>query len=185
MKIEAQEYLDLLEETGRLYFFDIEAVGLRGDYNSVICASFKPYGKKPFTHSVIKPGDDKSLVRAIKEELENANAWVTYYGKGFDIPFINTRLLRHGIHPIEKRPHLDMYFTLKANTLTSRRSQGHLLSWLRTPETKMTVSADDWNEVIVDPKKILPTMVKRCESDVSGLEALYKRTRHIVAEIKR
>jgi hypothetical protein len=30
----------------------------------------------------------------------------------------------------------------------------------------------------------MKTMVKRCESDCSGLEALYKRTSHLIKEIK-
>jgi uncharacterized protein YprB with RNaseH-like and TPR domain len=185
INIDTQEFLDLAELSGRLVFFDIEAVGLRGDYNSTLCISCKPYGQQPETFAVRKPGDDKEILKKAVAKLEDALVWCGYYSKGFDIPFIRTRLLKHGLPDIQKRLHLDMYFSLKANLLTSRKSQAHLLSWLKVPEQKMTVSADDWNEILVNPKKIMPTMIARCESDCAGLEALYKKTRHLIKEVKR
>jgi len=183
VNISTQEYLALLEKSEGLLFFDIEASNLRADYGAVLVVSFKPFGKKPFSVSVKQGGHDSAVIREAKEILERAKVWVSYYGKGFDIPFLNTRLLKNGQLPIEKRPHLDLYFTLKSNTLTSRRSQSHLLSWLGTPEQKMSVSADVWTKIGGDIKTHMPKMIARCESDCVGLEALYRQTKHIVRDI--
>jgi uncharacterized protein YprB with RNaseH-like and TPR domain len=185
MQVPEQEYLDLVEQTNRLVFFDIEATGLRGDYNSVLVVSIKPYGKRPISFSVSQPGHDQKVVREAKDCLESFSCWCGYYSKGYDIPMLNTRLLRWKLPAIEKRPHIDLYYSLKANILTARRSQGHILSWLGTEQQKMTVSAEVWNKILSDPKMNMPEMVKRCESDCSGLEALYKRTRRVIREIKR
>ena len=185
MNVEPQEYLDLVEGAGKLVFVDIEASGLKGDYNSCICVSLKPYGKEPHTIAIKQRGNDEKVVRDAKKELESYSCWVTYYGKGFDIPMLNTRLLKWGQPPIEKRFHLDMYFSLKANILTATKVQGHLLAWLGTPEQKMGVSASAWSELPFRVKEHLPTMIERCESDVEGLEALYRKTRHLIREIKR
>ena len=163
-------------------FLDIEATGLRGDYNSVLCVSLKPCNQKPLTFVVKQRGNDQRVVREVKAALEQYMVWCGYYSKGFDVPMLNTRLLHWNLPPIEKRHHIDLYFSLKSNILTARRSQGHLLSWLRLPEQKMTVSADVWNEVLHDPSK-MAIMVKRCESDVRGLQALYGRTRHLIRDI--
>ena len=185
MQIETQAYLDLLEETHKICFFDIEATGLRGDYNSILCISVKPYGLKPVTFKVERPGHDRKVLKDAVECLESFHVWTSYYGRGFDIPMINTRRLRWGDEPVDKRPHLDLYFSLKAKLLTARKSQGHLLAWLGTPESKMTVSATVWSEILAEPAKHMPMMIKRCESDCAGLEALYKRTKHLIAEISR
>src|SRR5262245_5646436 len=158
MNLGEQDFLRLAEETGTLVFLDIEATGLRGDYNSVLVVSMKPYGRKPYSFSVKQPGHDQRVVREAKEALEKYDCWVTYYGKGFDLPMLNTRLLKWEQEPILKKPHIDMYYTLKSNVLTARRSQGHLLSWLGTPEEKMTVSADVWNRIISDVDREMPTM---------------------------
>ena len=183
--VDVQEYLDLVEGAGKLVFFDIESTGLRGDYNSVLCVSLKPYGKKPYTFSIKSPGNDQGVVVAAKKELEKYSVWCGYYSKGFDIPMLNTRLLRWRQAPIEKRMHLDMYYSLKYALLTARKSQGHLLSWLGTPQQKMGVSASVWSDILNDVAGQMPEMIARCESDVKGLEALYKRTRHVVRDLKR
>ena len=185
MQIPAKDFLRLVERAGTLAFVDIEATGLRGDYNSVLVVSIKMFGRKPTSFCITIPGDDKQVVSETKNALEAADLWVGYFSKGFDLPMLNTRLLNHGIPPIEKRPHLDLYWMLKSNILTARRSQGHLLSWLNLPESKMTVSADVWARIVGDPKKWMPTMVKRCESDVNGLASLYAKTKHLVGDITR
>ena len=99
--------------------------------------------------------------------------------------FLNTRLLKWGYLPIDKRPHIDMYFSLKANLLTARKSQAHLLEWLETPEQKLTVGASLWNDILHNFAPAMKTMIQRCESDAKGLEQLYRKTRHILREIKR
>ena len=186
MQIEPEVFLKLTEAAQRLVFLDIEATGLRGDYNSVLCVSMKPYGGEPVSFSISQPGNDKKVVREVGEWLdENADAIVTYYGKGFDIPMLNTRRLRWSLPPLQKRPHIDMYYTLKYNLLTARKSQGHLLSWLEAPEQKMAVGADVWNQVLSDTKKAMVTMIERCESDAAGLEGLYERTKHLIRDIKK
>lgn len=185
MKIETQEFLDIVEEANRLCFFDLEATGLRGDYNSVLVGSIKPFKGDPVTFRVKQPGNDQKVVRDVKAELEKYTVICGYYSKGFDLPMLNTRLLKWKQPPVKKLLHIDMYYSLKYNLLTARRSQGHLLSWLETPEEKMTVGADMWNSILGDPQgEPMKVMVARCESDVRGLQALYERTRHLIKEIK-
>lgn len=185
MKIEEKDFLRLVENAGTLAFVDIEATGLRADYNSALVISIRPFGKDPITYTVAQPGNDQKLVRVAKEHLESLDCWCTYYGKGYDIPFLNTRLLKWGIEPIAKRPHIDMYYTLKANLLTARRGQGHMLRFLETPEEKMDMPPEAWNRIIADFRGEIRTMVQRCESDVAGLEGLYIKTRHLIKEIKK
>lgn len=151
----------------------------------MLVVSVKGYNSKPVTFTVKQPGNDQRIVREAKEELEKYTVICGYYSKGFDIPMLNTRLLKWNQLPIKKLLHIDMYYSLKYNLLTARRSQGHLLSWLETPEEKMTVGADMWNQILNDPEgKPMKVMVERCESDVAGLQALYNRTRHLIKEIK-
>lgn len=187
MKIDTLEFLELVEASNKLAFFDIEATGLRGDYNSVLVVAIKPFKTAtPTIFNITQPGNDQRVVREAKAELEKYTVICGYYSKGFDIPMLNTRLLKWGQVPVEKRLHIDLYFTLKANLLTARKSQGHLLEWLETPETKMTVGADMWNKILNNPTgEPMRVMKNRCASDVIGLQSLYERTKHLIREIKR
>ena len=111
-----QHYLNIAEKSNDLLFFDIESTGFKADYGSTLVISCKPFGMKATSFPVIQVGNDKKIIREAKEMMENYGCWVSFYGKGFDIPFLNTRLLKWGIKPIEKRLHLDLFFTLKHNT---------------------------------------------------------------------
>ena len=186
MQLDAQIAIKALEKSSGIITFDLEASGLRGDYNSILCASFKEYGaSKPFTVCVSKPGDDKKVVAEIRDIMHEYPMWISYYGKGFDVPMIQTRLLVNGLKPLDKHLHLDMYFLLKYRLLTARKSQAHLLRLLGTNEQKMDLSPNVWNEVLSNPKKELATMRARCESDVVGLEALYDKTKHLIVNVSR
>ena len=184
MQINVQDFLPLVEETGKIAFIDIEATGLRGDYNSILTVSVKPYGKKAYSFVVDRPGNDKSILAAVREDLESYLVWVTFYGKMFDIPMIQTRLINHSMTPLEGRHHLDLHFVAKSHLLTARKSQAHLLAMLGTPQQKMQVSPEMWNQVLANPERALKTLVSRCESDVEGLEALYNRIKHVVKDLK-
>lgn len=199
MQIEAQTFLKLAEHANSICSFDIEATGLRGDYNSILCVSVRPVGGEATTFSITRPGSDKLVVKEAADLLRSYDCWISYYGKGFDFPMINTRLLKWGLEPLQRKPHIDMYYTLKSNLLTARRSQAHLLDWLRIDHTgestdrdnndvvqKMSVSADEWNRVLDETTRraAMKTMVKRCESDTLGLQSLYLRTKHLIKDIK-
>lgn len=185
MNVDPKDYLRLVEATHQLATWDIEATGLKADLHSCLCASVKPYGKKPYTFRVKAVGNDVKVVRDLKDALEEYQCWLTFYGKGFDLPFINTRLLKWGYPPIEPRHHIDLFFSLKANTSMSSKGLGRYASMLGTDEQKMGVSQSTWSEMGYKLGTHMPLMVKRCESDTIVLENLYDRTKHVIKEIKK
>lgn len=184
MQLEAQDYLRLIEGNGTLAVLDTESQGFQGDYGSIICGSIKMGGALT-TYAVAQLGNDKKVVRQIKEALEAADAWVTFYGKGHDLPLINTRLLRWGIAPVDPRPHIDMYYQLKYKTRMGSRSQAHFARWLELPTLKMDVSPDVWAGLAANFRVNIETIKTRCEGDVNTLEQLYERTKHLIREVKR
>lgn len=54
-------------------------------------------------------GDDKALVKALRDLLDQADIVITQNGKNFDTPRINARCLVHGIKPPAPYTHLDTY----------------------------------------------------------------------------
>ena len=184
MQIETQEFLDLVEESGELTFFDLECASLGPDYGSILVASYKKWHKKPESFVVATPGDDLIVTSAIVNVLENTKCWVSYFGKGFDVPYLQARSLVHGLPALTKQPHVDMYYSLRRTLNLSRGSMAHIASWLKLPEQKMAVSPEVWSKVNVD-RKHLDTLRKRCESDCMVLEKLWEKTRHLIRDVKR
>ena len=70
MQIDTQRFLRLTERTSSIVFLDIEANGLRGDYNSMLCATIKQFGLPPITYAVKKVGLDKEALVATRDALD-------------------------------------------------------------------------------------------------------------------
>ena len=103
MQIETQEFLDLVEESGELTFFDLECASLGPDYGSILVASYKKWHKKPESFVVSTPGDDMIVTSAMAEVLKSSKCWVSYFGKGFDVPYLQARSLVHGLPSLDRK----------------------------------------------------------------------------------
>lgn len=183
MQIDTQDFIQLMEDAGEVVIYDTEMTGLGGNYNSVLCGSFKPYKQKPYTFQTKRPGDDKEVCKQIAEELSQYKLWVTFNGKSFDMKFINTRLIYWGLPVLERSHHLDILLVARRHLKMRGKSQAALLGWLESEQQKMDVPPNYWNAVLSNPKKYMPIMVKRCESDTKGLEKLYDQFKHLAASI--
>ena len=184
-QVEVQKFLRWIEGDHTLYTWDIESSGLNGDYAQILVISIKPYGLDPVTFTLKKGHSDKSMCRKASEFLSEADAWLTYYGKGFDVKMLNTRLLYWGLPLLEKQPHIDLFYVLKYFIKTGSKSQAHLLNFLELPEDKMTVHPSAWGQLSVNFSENMQILIERCESDCIGLEALYDRTKLAIRDVRR
>jgi uncharacterized protein YprB with RNaseH-like and TPR domain len=81
-------------------FFDLETTGLSGGAGTyaflVGCGSFSSDGSFAVRqHLMISPGDERAMLRAVAGDLESAGALVSFNGKSFDAPVLETRYLFH------------------------------------------------------------------------------------------
>jgi uncharacterized protein YprB with RNaseH-like and TPR domain len=160
-------------------FFDIEAGGLKGEFDQVYCAAFKEYGKEPY---VLSRGygetNDKRLCIEIKKELKEYDIIITYYGLGYDKPFINSRLAKHRLKPLERQLHIDCYRLAKKifhYALNSKRLVA--ICELLGIEGKTRVEPDLWEKMKyasrVEKKKSLNEIIEHCLWDVKTLELAF------------
>ena len=172
MKVEAADYLRLAETAGTVLFFDLETQGLNADYGKILVYSRK-WNDEPCRTTF---GEQK-ILRAMRADFEKADLLVGYNSRLFDVTYANTRLLENGQPPLPKKHHLDMYFALKAKLCTTSKAMGAVGSLLGAVEEKMKISPKTWR--MAD----LPTLAKRCESDVKLLQEVYNKTKHLVITI--
>jgi uncharacterized protein YprB with RNaseH-like and TPR domain len=108
--------LDLLARTAcsdRLLFVDLETTGLMGGAGTyaflVGCAWFDGGSFRIRQYLMSTPLVERSMLGAIAELAGKAGTVVTYNGKTFDLPLIETRYLFHRLEtPFAGLPHVDM-----------------------------------------------------------------------------
>ena len=99
--------------SGRMLFVDLETTGLAGGAGSyaflVGCGWFESgtFRVRQFFLSTF--AGERALLEAVRETADSAGTIVTYNGKSFDLPLMETRFLLHRMDtPFAGRPHVDM-----------------------------------------------------------------------------
>lgn len=95
-------------------FFDLETTGLSGGAGTyaflVGCGRFEPGGAFVIEqHLMVDARHERAMLELVADDLANAGALVTYNGKSFDAPVVETRYLFHRDEsPCAGLPHIDV-----------------------------------------------------------------------------
>lgn len=172
--------------TARILSFDNETSHLKADFGTLLCWGYKWLDEKKvhvpslLTHPGKHMIDDRPLVKHVHEIMGSADMWVTYFGKGFDVPFLNSKFLEYGLSILPNIPHVDLYFTVKSNMSLSRKSLQNVAYHLDLEAKKTPVEGRIWKKAMIGDQKSLLYIIKHCRSDVLLLEEAYLRLRPLV-----
>lgn len=172
----------------RILLFDIETTHLKADFGTLLCFGFKWFGESKvevpsiadFSAWKKDPTNDKGLVKAAAEVLSSADMWVTYYGKGFDVKYLNSKLLEHDLPVLPNIPHVDLFYTVRGNLALSRKSLANVSYFLKLDATKTPVEGRIWKRAMVGHEDSLRYIIRHCRSDVLVLEEAYLKLRPLV-----
>jgi len=175
----------------RIVSFDIETSNLSAGFGTIICAGFKTVGEgrakvlsiADFPGSRKDGTNDKPLVKAIYDELMEADIWLTWYGQRFDIPFVNSRLLYHNLPLLPaNHPHIDGWKTSRNHLKLGNNRLNTVQSFLRLPDEKTHIKPDLWIKAIAGNRKALKYIEDHCKADVVVLEQAYERLRPLILD---
>lgn len=175
----------------RRLFFDIETSYLivksfylgrkvHLDYKSVIkeskiiCICYKWEGEREVSYLTWdKAQDDKKMIQAFIKVANSADEIVAHNGDRFDIAWIRTRCIKHGI---EMFPSYVTTDTLKAARSKFRFPSNKLdfIGGYLEIGNKIKVDLSLWDNIILNKcAKSLAKMVSYCKMDVRLLERVY------------
>lgn len=179
----------------KIVAFDLETTNLTAIMGRVLCGSFlnivDGVKTKPRTLRLDQLAkkdrmDDRKLVCAIRDELENAHMIVGWNSKMFDVPFLNARLVFHGERIYKPQMHLDLMYYSKGTS--ARIGSSKLLNsqkFFRLKEAKTDISWENWNRAALGERPAMDDVVLHCEKDVVVLAEVYWRLLPFVANIHR
>lgn len=180
---------------------DWESTALKADQGFLLCGGFKPLGGKPYVIGLRDTGTgkrrrdiDAPLARALRDEVEKYDGIITWNGKMFDIPLLNTRLLLCKERPLWKKPfHIDaMYYARQGQAcMTSSR-----LDWVakqhEVASSKTSLDLAVWKEAEAEAlgrfkfgHENYDYVVDHCEKDLLVTEQVYEQLKPLVSRITR
>jgi hypothetical protein len=141
---------------------------------AIICVAYKWQGDSKVHVLVWKNGDDKKVIQEIVKVLDEADEVVAQNGDAFDLPWIRTRALFHGI---EMNPTIKSVDTLKLSKFGfyfNSNKLDYIASFLGFGN-KIKTEFQLWKDVMAGSKKALKYMVDYCKHDVVLLEKVYDK----------
>jgi len=179
----------------KILFFDLETTpnklyswGLRvpsgylspesiEEERTIICGSWMWFGSRTVDSTVIDPAspkDDRAVTIKLHEVMSQADAWVAHNGDNFDIRWVRTRAIYHGLPPLPPVVQLDTkkmakrYFNFNSNRLV------YLAEYLKVGK-KLKTDFDLWKDCIRGDVKALDKMLRYNQRDVRLLPLVYKK----------
>jgi len=162
----------------RTCIFDIETTGFNADFGRLICAVVKEYrNPEPIIILPHSPLDDTAAMRKLKRTLEHYEIIVGHYIKGFDIPFLNSKLFLNEEPRLRPCFQVDTYYVARhyAKQAIRSKSLSHLADVLGLEEQKMRIRCRTWNEARDGMPRSIQRLVRRCISDVRLTEQVYEK----------
>ena len=143
----------------------------------IICASWKWQGeKKVHNASWDKDQCDKKVLEKVIQAINKADEIVYQNGDRFDLPWIKTRALFHGIPMLPTYKTFDTLKKIKSNFYFNSNRLDYVQKFLGGQGKLDTGGYKLWTDVhMKDDRKALKKMVSYCDQDVVELEHLFRK----------
>lgn len=141
---------------------------------AIICVSYKWAGEdQVYNLTWDSNQDDKFLLEQFIEVMNEADLLVAHNGDRFDLKWIKTRALKHGLNMLIDYPQFDTLKVAKKKFLFNSNKLDYISKFLGY-EGKIQTEPELWDRVILekDPEA-LQEMLDYCDEDVEQLENVY------------
>jgi len=164
-----------------ILFLDIEATDLNADIGNLLSIGYKWQDeKKVHVLSVLEhPGknlnDDRPLLKAFEPIFQKADLVVHHFGDYYDIPFLQTRRLVHGMPPMPSVKTVDTWRICKKHLRFGSNRLQRVLDALKCPYQKTPLRLSVWADARVGIKSAIKYIITHNYWDVKVLEWVYNK----------
>ena len=167
----------------KIAHLDLECSNLNADWGVIICACIKwddgqSKGKlQSFRMTDYEQEDimdDSGVCMDVRDALDKADMWVSWYGSKFDVPYLQARLLKHKQHTASTMtPHIDLWRTSRYQLKLSSNRLANVERFFSLRAGKTAIDQGVWIKAISGHKPSMAQVVKHCREDVKMLEEMY------------
>lgn len=162
-------------------YLDIEASNLNANFGIILSYCIKEKDGR-ILHGLISPSQlrskaqDKEVVRKCIIDIMKFDRVVTYYGTKFDIPYIRSRAMAHGMAFPERGLllHTDVYYWVKHKLKLHSNRMQHACDFLGIKAKEHPLHGGMWTRALVGDTDALKYILVHNREDVESLEKLHK-----------
>lgn len=165
----------------RIMFLDIECTDLNADIGHIVCIDYKFNDENKVHHLGLLdyPGkdlnDDSKLLKAFEPAYEQADLIVHQFGDFYDLPFIRTRRLIHGMLPMPEVKTVDTWRIAKKKLKFGSNRLERFIDALDCPYKKTPISLKLWQDARIGKPAAFKYIHEHCKNDVLSLEWVYNK----------
>jgi len=169
----------------RIGYLDIESGGLNANFDYMLTWVIKTKGKDEYRCGVIDQKDilafnfDKQILEKLIESLTEYDVIYTYYGTGFDIPFIRSRAMMQKMKFLTfgAMQHKDLYFVVRSKMKLHKSSLDSACAALGI-KGKNHIKGNFWMRAKVGDKEALAYVLDHNKKDCQILEKLHEKLQY-------
>jgi len=177
----------------RIAIWDIEATNLNANFGRILCTCVKEHGKDAiktfradrYEKYKTEPWDDSELANDIARYLETFDIWVTWYGKMFDVPFLQTRLILGDKRQLDKTKHVDLYYQARQKLKFHSNRLAAVTEALNVPHRKTPLEPPTWLKATAGHRPSLNKIVTHCRMDVITLDEVYNKLKKYIERVTK
>ena len=128
----------------KIVVLDIETTSLAADSGMVVGVGLMPENGPAEYLGTRRTVDEKKTLSKLVSRLGEYEIVVTWNGRGFDLPFLTTRLLSHGLdpRPLSNKRHIDLHEVVKGRLRLTFTYLDHVCDFLGIPKKKGPMGMD-------------------------------------------
>jgi uncharacterized protein YprB with RNaseH-like and TPR domain len=166
-----------------ILIWDCETTNLSASFGTLLAIAYKWHGKpRVYVPTILDYSpkgmlDDGPLVRDFLEVYCRADYTVAHYGSRFDLPYLQTKCLKHGLGPAPNIPLIDTWRVARDNFKLHSNRLAAWLEYLDCQHEKRAMRTDDWLHAAHGCPKAMKAVKERAKYDVLALEEVFDRMR--------
>jgi len=169
-------------------YLDIETSSKKADDGIVITIGLL-MGKEPEIRFASTFDEERAALEWLKGKLDACDLIVTWYGSGFDIPFLLTRAFIHGIDlaKLAEIPMLDLCEWSRANLLLSSYSLESVAQFLHIDWSKEFHGGDIltlYKLVRRGDPEARELIVDHCKEDIVVLKMVHDKMKPLIESLR-
>src|SRR3989304_3371892 len=154
-------------------FFYLETTNLKANFGEILVGCIKPRGKKAEVYTADEHFGDTLLVEDLAERLLDFDYVVTWYGTGFVMPYLATRLQIAKAPNLGPVRHVDLFYTARKNLALSSNRLQMVAESLLGKSGKTRIIPTIWTAAMKGEKEALKYIEDHCVADVKETEKIF------------